>query len=68
MLRTQTVTVENRDFGQQHEIAQFRHKTVFPHPDIIQKFYRKTYYINYNRFFYFTLLLENFNEFLRISI
>ena len=42
MLRTQTVKVENRDFGQQHEIAQFRHKTVFPHPDIVQKFHGKT--------------------------
>ena len=39
MLRTQTVKVENRDFGQQHEIAQFRHKTVFPHPDIVKKFH-----------------------------
>ena len=38
MLRTQTVKVENRDFGQQHEIAQFRHKTVFPHPDIVENF------------------------------
>ena len=39
MLRTLTVKVENRGFGQQHEIAQFRHKTIFPHPDIVEKFH-----------------------------
>ena len=39
MLRTLTVKVENLGFGQLREIAQFRHKTVFPHPDIVEKFH-----------------------------
>ena len=58
MLRTLTVKVGNRDFGQQHEIAQFRHKTVFPHPDIVEKFHRKNSVytiLKNNSFLYFYL-------------
>ena len=64
MLRTQTVKVENRDFGQQHEIAQFRHKTVFPHPDIVENFIEihTSTISNTKKIIILFSLVENFNE------